>query len=490
MQDHQLFHRPGRSLLAAAVFLGCLSLSGCSLMLTDYQRPELPQAQSFAHAENFLGETISERYWQLFQDEKFDALAEAALRVNYDLQNSYLSVLSARAQLGLTRTNLTPTASASVGSDVLRDFEENENTESSSSSLGLSYEVDLFGRLAAARRSAAESLTASAYDYWAMRLSVISSLGEAYWQYAYAREALRLGKEELAASTRRLSLIEAQYRAGAVDGLDLDTARVNHLTVQNTLDQRRQNLYTAKNALNILLNRTPDAEPEVASLDMAVMPEISLVVPSQLLSRRPDLMAAEARLRAAVADTDEARLNFYPQFNLTAGLSAGDGTAIARFFSDPLGSLGAALTFPFLNFNQLSYQEESTMIERDRAELSFVNTYLTALQETADAIDAVNYYEKAVATMTERERLARLNYSRYEARYRSGACPLSDLLDASDTLRSASISLLEAKRDSLVSMLELMTAAGGDTTDEHILEVLSADADAEAAAGSAAANEA
>lgn len=474
MQNHQLFRCPGRSLTAAAVMAVCLSLSGCSLMLTDYQRPELPQAQSFEHAEQYLGQNVSERYWQLFGDDKFNALAEAALQSNYDLQNSYLSVLSARAQLGLTRTNLTPTASASLGSDVLRDFEENNNTESSSSSFSLSYEADLFGRLAAARRSAAESLTASAYDYWAMRLSVISSLGSAYWQYAYAREALRLGEEELEASTRRLALIEAQFQAGAVDGLDLDTARVNHLTVQNTLDQRRQSLYTAKHALNILLHRTPEAEIDASSLDTALLPEISLEMPAQLLSRRPDLMAAEARLRAALADTDEARLNFYPQFTLTAGLAAGDASTIARFFSDPLGSLGAALTFPFLNFNQLSYQEESTLIERDRAELDFVNTYLTALQETADAIDAVNYYAQAVAVMAERERLARSNYSRYEVRYRSGACPLSDLLDSADTLRSASIDLLEAKRDSLISMLELMTAVGGDTTDEHIYEVLGA----------------
>lgn len=462
-----------KSLSLALFTVLALSMNGCSMMLTDYQRPELPQAASFEHAESFLGTAVAEKYWQLFGDEKLNALAERALLANYDLQNAYLNVRSAQAQLGLTNTNLNPTASASAGADVRKELDNGDNSKSSSTALQLSYEADLFGRLAAQRRSAAESLNASAYDYWAMRLSVISALGTAYWQYAYAVEALRLGYEELDASTRRLQLISAKYQAGAADGLEYDTAKVNHLSVMDSVEQRRQNLYMAKNALNLLLNNTPDAQPEIAALDSAVMPKISLVMPSELLSRRPDLMAAEARLRAAVADTDEARLNFYPQFNLTAGLTAGDGSAIARFLSDPIGALGAAVTFPFLNFNELSYMEDSTMVEKDRAELNFVNTYLTALQETADAIDAVNYYQQAVKTMAERERLAKLNYQRYEVRYRSGACPLSDLLDASDTLRQASISLLEAKRDSLTCMLNLMTAAGGDTSETHIAEVLS-----------------
>lgn len=112
------------------------------------------------------------------------------------------------------------------------------------------------------------------------------------------------------------------------------------------------------------------------------------------------------------------------------------------------------------------------MVERDRAQLNFVNTYLTALQETADAVDAVNYYRQAVQTMAERERLARRNYMRYEARYRLGASTLTELLDASDTLRAASISLLSAKRDNLIYTLQLMTAVGGDTKVESVNQLL------------------
>ena len=160
-------------------------------------------------------------------------------------------------------------------------------------------------------------------------------------------------------SQRRLSLIESMYRAGAANGLEYDTAKVNHLTVMDTVEQRRQQLYAAQTALNLLLQQTPDAPVQCSALSAAAIPDFALALPAELLARRPDLMAAEARLRAALADTDEARLNFFPQFTLSAGLTSGDGAAIARFLSDPVGSLGAAVTFPFLNFNQLSYHHNS-----------------------------------------------------------------------------------------------------------------------------------
>ena len=446
----------------------CLLLSGCSLMLTDYERPALPQADSFAHAQNFLGPQIGEQYWQLFNDAKLDALIDKALTVNYDLNDAYLNVLAARAQLGLTATNAHPSLNSSISGNVTKDLSSgNAHQESTSSTLGLSYEADLFGRLAAARRSAAENFQASAYDYWAMRLSIVEAVGSAYWQYAYAKEALALGEQDLKASERRLSLVQALYQAGAADGLDYDTARVNHLGVVDSLEQRRQQMYAAHNALCILLNVPPQTNLDIATLDSAQQPQFSLVLPAQLLSRRPDLQAAEARLRAALAGSDEAQLNFYPQFNLTASLTAGDGAALARLLSDPIGALGAAITFPFLNYNELSYAEDAALVELDRAKLSFVNTYLTALQETADAIDNVNYYAQAVTTMAQRAALAQMNYQRYEARYRAGACPLTDLLDASDTARMATLSLLEVKRGHLQALLTLMTAIGGDNQEAH-----------------------
>lgn len=447
-------------------------LSGCTLLLTDYQRPSLPQITSFAHAQQYLGAQIGERYWQLFADGRLDALIEQSLQVSYDLNDAYLNVRAAQAQLGLTRTNLHPSISAGADVSLDKELEHGGHNESAGTSLNLSYEADLFGRLAAARREAAESFKASAYDYWAMRLAVVASSGAAYWQYAYASEAVRLGEEELTASARRLQLVQAQYRAGAADGLDYDSARVDHLVVQDSLQQRRQALFVAQNAINLLLEQPPQQQVNVSPLDTAVLPEVALTLPAALLSRRPDLMAAEARLRAALAGSDEARLNFYPQFNLTAGLTAGDGAAIARFISDPLGSLGAAVTFPFLNYNELSYAEEAALVEKDRAQLDFVHTYLTALQECADAIDAVNYYRQAVDTMTERENLARRNYQRYEARYRAGACALNDLLDASDTLRTASLSLLQVKRDVLIAILDLMTAMGGDFSEDKLEAVV------------------
>lgn len=464
------------SVLSCALLLslGMMGATGCNTMLTDYERPQLEAVSAYQHTDGWQNisaegaQAVYARYWEKFGDDRLNALTEQALLQNLDLQSAYLNVQTAQAQLGQIATNLHPSADASVSAQSNKDLTSGASNRSSGSSLNLSYEADLFGRLSAQRRSAFEDLKASAFDYWAMRLSVVASLSQAYWQYAYAREAYALGEADLKDSQRRLELVQARYNAGAADGLELDLARVNHLSVQDTLEQRRHDMYAAKNALTTLLGLTADKEVTVASLDTAHIPELPLVLPAELLSRRPDLMAAEARLRSALASQDEARLSFYPRFNLTAGLSAGDSVSIGRFLSDPIGALGAAITLPFLNYNELKYQEEAAMYATDQAKVNFVSAYITAVQEVSDAIDSVNYYQTAVKTYTTRYNLSLQNYQRYEARYRYGSCSLTDFLDAADTLRQASAALLAAKRDNLISLMDVMTAAGGDTSEVNV----------------------
>ena len=114
------------------------------------------------------------------------------------------------------------------------------------------------------------------YDYLSMRLTVIETTAKAYWQYAYAKEAVKLGEDDLNDSKVRLDLVDRKYQAGAADSLDLDDARINHLKVQSTLDSRRAALEKAKTALNTVLGITADKNVDVAFLDEAKVPDFSL----------------------------------------------------------------------------------------------------------------------------------------------------------------------------------------------------------------------
>lgn len=407
-------------------------------------------------------------FYQSYNDPKLTALVDRALSYNYDLTTAYLNLRQAEVVLGLAKSNMHPTVSASVSSSASRNLEQDTGSNrSASSNLGIAYELDLFGRLAANERASFESFKATAYDYKAMRLTIIQRTCEYYWNYAYAQEALQLAQDQLTASQQRLNLVRVKRDSGAADGLEYDQALVNHRGVEQTVYQRAYELTAAKNALNTLLGWYSDQDVgkdiTTLALEHTVCPQIEVPLPATLLSQRPDLMAYEARVRAAYARVDEANANFYPTFNLNATVGGGASNSLVEFLRDPIGSLGAAITFPFFNYNELSLQKESSLIERDQAKLDFVNGFITAVKEVSDALNDLSYQEQLQLSTQDEYQLTAANLRRYEERYRYGSASLTEVLDASDALRSAQNKLLSSKRDLLNASMMLMIALGGDS---------------------------
>nr|MCR5536109.1 TolC family protein [Succinivibrio sp.] len=305
------------------VLLGALTLGGCQLMLSDYERPELPYVESFYLADKYLGPEIRERFWEDFGDDRLNAVIAKALEHNLDLRKAALNVEQALLQVDISYQDRVPTLSGTGAERSSRSLDTHESwSKSSSLSLSLSYAVDLFSKIGAANRSAYENYRATAYDYWAMRLTVIKTVSAAYWQYAWAQENLKLARGDLKDSEQRVSLIGHQYTQGAVSNVEVDRAQINHLQVKKALDAAEHELHKARTALNLLLGETADKDQEIGTLAAAKTPHFALDVPARLLSRRPDLMAKEALLRKALSDYDSARLAFYPDFTLTLGLSS------------------------------------------------------------------------------------------------------------------------------------------------------------------------
>lgn len=452
----------------------CMSacLCGCSLFFTDYKAPDFPVVASYHDAYRFVGAPIEADYWKQFKDEHLNTLMESALKNNFDMRTAYVNVEKALINVDIVASDNHPTASASIGSTAKRALDYHDSThKSSSGNFSLSYQLDLFGKLKAADEAAFANYQATAYDYLAMRLTVVESTAAAYWQYAYAKEAVAIGEQDLKDSQVRLALVQNKFSAGAADSLDVDDAHINHLKVQATLDTRRNNLKKARTALATMLGTTADHDFEIASLDTSVVPAFSLSVPSELLARRPDLMKDEATLRKAYANYNEAKMAFFPDFTLTAGITTGDTGSIGRFLANPVGALGSSVTFPFLNFNKLSKQKKSALKDIDLANIAFVADYVKAVQEVYDDISDVDYYQKSLMTYKHAYELAVRNYERYKVRYESGLVALTDFLTSADTMRNAKISYLEAKLNNLKSTMALMTAIGGDN-DNRIDEIV------------------
>lgn len=441
-----------------------LMLSSCTAFLTDYERQEMPVVNSYEGAVAFTGSFIQENFWQSFNDPKLNDLMCRALLNNYDMQTAVVNVQKALLAVDISGTDRHPTFDSTVGVSAQRALDYHQETQKkSSANVGLSYQVDLFGKIEAQNLQTLEQFNATAYDYWAMRLTVIDALSTAYWQYAYAKEAVAISNEDLSDSQKRLDLIENMFNAGSASEVDVSDAKINHLSVQRTLDSKLNELAKARTALATLLGTTADHDFDIGSLDDAHLPNFSLDIPAKLLSRRPDLMSKEATLKSYYSAYDEAKLSWFPDFTLSTNLTLGSVSTFGRFLSDPVGSLGAAITLPFLNFNRLIYQQKSALKDIELADLDFVSAYINAVQEVYDEVSSIEYYRKEVINTKAQYELASRSYNLYYVRYMSGLVSLRDLLDASDTLRSARLSHLASKRNQLQSTMALMVALGGDT---------------------------
>lgn len=470
-----------------ALLLSSVLLSSCSLMETEYQEQlKAPasygsinnEVSAIANGERALtGESeqsnLEYDFYKGFGDDKLTMMIETVLANNYELITAYNNLRSAELALQLTNTNYHPDASASLGASATKDLSQSSKTmEGSNSSLSLSYELDLFGRLSAHSRASYERFKASAYDYQAMRLTIIERTAEYYWNYVYAIENLKLAKEQLATSQKRLELISEMLKQGAADGLEYDQAMVNHKINEQAVYNAAYSLTSARNALNALASRFTEVDLEkdikADALYSAAKVKVATVIPSALLKQRPDLRSYESKLRAAYADTDEATSNFYPQFNISARLNSADSTSLTRFFTDPVGALGAVITFPFLNFNLLSIQREGTLVKKDQARLDFANGFITAVKEVSDRVNELSNQDLLFSSYKQELELTERNYQRIEERYRLGGASLSELLDAADSLRSAKNKNLMAHKDLLIATIKLMTSVGGGTFENQL----------------------
>lgn len=462
----------------ALLLASSMLLTSCSLMQTEYQR-DLSVPSGYGRAADAAASSLSSKseqdltyeFYKSFGDERLNGLIEDVLAHNYEITSAYLNLKKAEVAMRLADSNYHPTASASLGVSVSKDLSQSSTTaKGSKSSLSLSYEVDLFGRLDAQSRSAYERFKASAYDYKAMRLAIIERTAEYYWNCAYAHANLQMAKEQLATSQRRLDLITEKRKQGVADGLEYDTALVNHRLNEQAVYNAEHALTASLNALNALAGRYTESSLDKAvdesALYVAKAQKISTTVPAELLNQRPDLMSYEVSLRAAYADSDLTTSNFYPQFSISSSLSMGNGSSLTRFFTDPVGALGTMITLPFLNFNELSIRKEGALIAKDQAKLDFANGFITAVREVSDRINDLSNQEQLMKSYQQEYELTERNYQRYEDRYRVGDASLSDVLDASDNLRNARSKFLVAHRELLIASIKLMTAVGGGTFTE------------------------
>jgi outer membrane protein TolC len=278
---------------------------------------------------------------------------------------------------------------------------------------------------------------------------------------AFLNQRIAAGEQSLDRLQRTLALVQGQFNAGAVSRLEVREAEQNLESQHAAQSQLVQQRVEARNALTVLLDGQPWSESdELQSLNDAHSPEIQAGLPAELLARRPDLRAAELRLREALANIHVTLTSYYPAISLT-GSVGGTSTALGDVLANPVATLGAGLALPFLHWNEMKLNAEISGTGYEIAASDFRKALYTAFTDVDNALSArveltkqLDSQQKSFDAAVDVERL-------YEVRYRSGATPLRLWLDAQETRRSAELSLAEARLSQLQNDALLFQALGG-----------------------------
>jgi multidrug efflux system outer membrane protein len=471
--------RSVRHALLPAISLLVMPLAGCSLG-PAYSKPqtEVPPAYraTLASAATAWPSTT---WWRGFRSPELDRLIADARANNLDIQAAIARVRQADAQVRIAGAPLLPSISSDASASWSRAALQSRTggaagrtVESRSYSIGpsASYEVDLWGRLRATRDSASASALASRFDQQTVALTVVTSVASTWFQALALQDRLDVAARNIRDAEVILTAIRARMDAGTASQLDVSQQETLVAGLRAQVPGLRSQLEQQLNGLGILLGRPPSAiTVRPGTLQSLALPEVAPGLPSALLARRPDVANAEAQLRAANANIQAARANFFPQISLTGSLGW-QNIALSALFGP--GSLflnaAASATQSIFNNGLTSAQVEQTRGRYDELLADYRKAVLQAFTDVENAVQAYKYAtiqealeQQAVDTAQRAADIAR-------AQVLAGTSDIVTALQAQTALFNDLDTLAQVRLARFQALLSLYQALGGGWSIEDV----------------------
>ena len=456
------FIRLATALLLTGTFVGC-----AAVVKTPYEAPTVNIPSNFtydkASSKNIHTALNQDQWWMLFNNAELNLLVEQVLAKNSDLAVAGIALQQARLQTGLAENRQGPRVSSSMSTGHNLDLNSgDDNSRGLSVSGGVSYEIDLFGKLARQTEATQWEALATEQDLQATAQSLIAATANLYWQLGYLNERYSVAQQNLVSTQKVYELVKTQYRAGAVSGLDLTQSEQSVQSQKASLSQIEQQRVEARTALAVLLHmpvqqfnlQEPKRLPDIR------LPTISAGLPAELLARRPDLQAAELRLRKVLANKDATKASYYPSISLTGNLGS-SSTSLTHLLQNPALSLGASLSLPFLQYNDMKKDLAISDLDYEKAIIQYRQTLYQAFADVENALSNRTELSKQVALQERNVQLAEKTERLTDVRYRHGAIALKNLLDAQETTRNARLSLVQTKQSQYNAYVTLLQTLGG-----------------------------
>ena len=459
--------RMRRSVLAVAFVVA--ALAGCALKkppepaeLTKQSLPNLqvPQAWTAAGGAPSAAGTVGEQPWlAAFKDTQLDALVQEALKYNPDLQVTATRVEQAAAYVKVAGATLLPQVNA-----LARGGGALSGDSSGLEGVGIfaNWELDLWGRVRAGREAARDQYTSAALDAEYARQSLAALVAKSWFLATEARLQKAIAEEMAGSSEKQLALTQDRLRVGRGDEYDVALSKANLATFRDSVRSLDLAYQQALRALEALAGRYPAATVQVPAQLIALPGPVPVGMPSELLERRPDVIAAERRVAAAFYRVEESKAARLPRISLTAAVtSISSDLFVLKDRDNPVWSAGASLTAPLYTGGALQGQVEVRTAEQKQALAEYGRIGARAFGEVENALSSAFALEDREAILTESVAANSRALELANVRYRVGVGDLRAVQQQSLALHAARTALLRVQAERLVQRVNLHLALGG-----------------------------
>ncbi|HTH97995.1 MAG TPA: efflux transporter outer membrane subunit [Stellaceae bacterium] len=474
-----------RSLVLASSLASAMALAACTLE-PAFHRPAAPVAQHYptdkddpAFARAYpqpAANSVSTRPaadigWQdFFGDPRLRKLIEVALANNRDLRVAAINVDEARAQYRIQRADLFPSLTGNASWErsrtpaKLSPFGHVALGNEAEVAGNVNWELDFFGKLRSLSHAAFDTYLATAEARKSAELLLVSQVADQYLTLRSLDDELAVTRDTLATAQDAYKLAQVQYRVGNQTALDLAEA-------QTVLEQAQANLQSqirlraqAVNALVLLLgtNLPADLPPPRPLNDQGILADVPAGLPSDLLTRRPDIMQAEDTLRSANANIGAARGAFFPSITLTGAFGTGS-TSLASLFKpgSQVWNFGPQVSLPIFDGGANVAGLELVHSQHQAAVAQYEKAIQSAFREVSDGLAARGTFDDEIGALEREVSAQQQRLSLSEMRFKAGIDSYLNVITAQNDLYSAQITLISARLSRLTNLVDLYKALGG-----------------------------
>jgi multidrug efflux system outer membrane protein len=461
------------------LLIGIVCFSTACTVGPNYRRPSLPTPQSFRAPDPLppgQADSFADLKWfEVFKDEQLQALIRRALERNYDLRDAVARVEEARASLGITRSDQFPSFGAGGAVEINRlsrdgatpippELVSNQDRNFGTAALQLlSFEVDIWGKLRRATEAARANLLSADENRKAVITTLVSDVATAYLTLRELDYELEISRRTLQTRNESLELTKSREVYGVSTELDLRQAEQLVYTASETIPDIQRQIEQTENQISLLLGESPNAVLRGKALtEQQLPPEVPPGLPSALLERRPDILAAEQDLVAANAQIGVARAAYFPTLSLSGALG-GASTQLSSLFSGPasLWNLTPQITQPIFTAGRLKSNVRLAEAEHERMLIHYEKTIQTAFTEASDALIAHQRFRESRAEQEALEKTLEDRLRLAYRRYHGGVDTQLNALDADRDLFQAQLDLARLRLEEILSVVQLYKALGG-----------------------------